>query len=214
MCPFLQLFKIFYTSLWLPLCWIRNWPLFKLFTPPPLKFHFYLYAFNIFYLFSFQKFDYDLDRYRFKYILYEIGSVIWVYRVMACVKFREKNQSLFQYFAAKLFLSSVLRTLKTMTLDFWFIVQQFPGSCPYFLHFLFSMVFIFYFCFVFKYIDSFICFHHWLLSSFVEIVCYYNFFLLKNSHSVLQWVYSRCNMKDPCGVKMVFILMLHYSFKI
>lgn len=107
-----------------------------------------------------------------------------------------------------------LWSLKTMT--FWFIVQQFQDPAHIFFNFLFFlsyMVFIFYFCFVFKYIDSFICFHHWLLSSFVEIVCYYNFFLLKNFHSVLQWVYSRCNMKDPC-VKMVCILMLHYSFKI
>ena len=70
----------------------------------------------------------------------------------------------------------VLRTVKTMTLDFWVIVQQVLAPCPYFLHILFSMVFIFYFCFVFKYIDSFLCFHHWLLRSFVEILCYYNYF--------------------------------------
>jgi len=62
---------------------------------------------------------------------------------MACVKVRERNQSLFQDLAAKLFLSSVLRTLKTMTLDFGVIVQQVPGPCPYFLHILLSMVFIF-----------------------------------------------------------------------
>ena len=177
MCPFLQLFKIFSTSLWLPLCWIRNWLLFKLFTPPPLKFHFCLYAFNIFYLFSFQKFDYDLDRCRFKCFLYGIGSVIWVCKVMACAKVG-KGVSHYSSTLQQNSLSSVLRTLKTMTLDFWVIVHQVPGPCPYFLHFLFSMVFIFYFCFVFKYIDYFLCFHHWLLSPFVEILCYYNFFLL------------------------------------
>lgn len=116
-----------------------------MFTPSPLKFHFCLYAFNIFYLFSFQKFDYDLDRSRFKCFLYGIGSVIWVCKVMACAKVG-KGVSHYSSTLQQNSFYPVLRTLKTMTLDFWVIVQQVPGPCPYFLHFLFSMVFIFYFC--------------------------------------------------------------------
>lgn len=168
-------------TFWPPWCWMTNWLLLELF-PPIAKVPFLSVRFQYFlFIFSFQKFDYI-------YIWVWISSLSYMGDVQLFLSVglwfvpklgRGLSHYYFQYFSEPLFLSSLLRIQKTLVLDLQVIVQKVPGLYSYFLQNIFSTLFRFYYfyCFIFKYTDCFLCLHHCVVEPiYWDFILVINFF--------------------------------------
>lgn len=150
--------------------------------PPLLKFHFSLYAFNIFC-------SSLVFRSLIIYIWVWITSLSYMGDVQLFLSVglwfvpklgRGLSHYYFQYFSEPLFLSSLLRTQKTLVLDLQVIVQKVSGLYSYFLQNIFSTLFRFYnfYCFIFKCTDCFLYLHHCVVEpiywDFILVINFFN----------------------------------------